>query len=441
MNNTNIQKLLVRNRSKRAKVAIPHSEVSHEDSTNMARLLWKYKEMWDAGASFRRKRRRNLRYVFNDQWSDKVKVDNEWITESENISRQGRVPLQNNLIRSLTKTILGSYRQNKVEPEAISRDRDEQELGEMMTIALQRACQINELEEVDAHSLMELMASGMVCQVVRYKWWRKEQINDVYVEEVNPARCFWNTDVADVRCNDIRTFGVISDYTLGELTQRFAKNRVEAVRLREIYNKNSRSYIQSIYQAFTTDRINSLDFFMPSDEEKCRVIEAWELESKERIQVHDKLNGELFICEMEDYDYLVAENKKRLAEALENGFTEEEAEDALLLDYKWFYDQFWKVRYLSPFGDILFESETPYVHNEHPFEVMMYPMVDGAVHSLIEDMIDQQRYINRLITMIDFIMGASAKGVLVFPEDALGDMTKEEVLDEWLSTTELSSLR
>ncbi len=432
MNNTNIQKLLVRNRSKRAKVAIPHSEVSHEDSTNMARLLWKYKEMWDAGAAFRRKRRRNLRYVFNDQWSDKVKVDNEWITESENISRQGKVPLQNNLIRALTKTILGSYRQNKVEPEAISRDRDEQELGEMMTIALQRACQINELEEVDAHSLMELMASGMVCQVVRYKWWRKEQINDVYVEEVNPARCFWNTDVADVRCNDIRTFGVISDYTLGELTQRFAKNRVDAVRLREIYNKNSRSYIQSIYQAFTTDRINSLDFFMPSDEEKCRVIEAWELESKERIQVHDKLNGELFICEMEDYDYLVAENEKRLAEAIENGFTEEEAEDALLLDYKWFYDQFWKVRYLSPFGDILFESETPYVHNEHPFEVMMYPMVDGAVHSLIEDMIDQQRYINRLITMIDFIMGASAKGVLVFPEDALGDMTKEEVLDEWV---------
>lgn len=431
MSNTNIQKMLLRGRSKRVRAAIPRRAISHEENSKTMRLLWKYKEMWDAASDFRRKRRRNLRYVFNDQWSDKIRVDGEWITESENISRQGKVPLQNNLIRALTRTILGTFRQNKIEPEVISRDRDEQELGEMMTIALQRVCQINELDEVDAHSVMELMASGMVCQVVRYKWWNKEQINDVYVEEINPARCFWNTDISDVRCNDMRTFGIINDYTIGELTQRFAKNRVEAVRLREIYNKTSRSYLQNLYRSFTTERIDNLDFLMPSDSDKCRVIEAWELESKERLQVHDRLNGELFVCEMDDLPYIESENEKRKREAEENGFTEEDAEE-FLLDYRWFYDQFWKVRYLSPFGDVLYESETPYLHNEHPFEVMMYPMVDGTVHSLVEDMIDQQRYINRLITMIDFIMGASAKGVLVFPEDALGDMTKEEVLEEWV---------
>ena len=41
------------------------------------------------------------------------------------------------------------------------------------------------------------------------------------------------------------------------------------------------------------------------------------------------------------------------------------------------------------------------------------------IAELDQNIIDQQRYINRLITLIDFIMGASAKGVLVFPENAI----------------------
>lgn len=53
----------------------------------------------------------------------------------------------------------------------------------------------------------------------------------------------------------------------------------------------------------------------------------------------------------------------------------------------------------------------------HPFAVKFYPMVDGEVHSLVEDIIDQQRHINSLITLIDQIMRVSAKGVLLFPID------------------------
>ena len=34
--------------------------------------------------------------------------------------------------------------------------------------------------------------------------------------------------------------------------------------------------------------------------------------------------------------------------------------------------------------------------------------------------------------MMDFIRGASAKGVLLFPEEALGDLTKAEVMEEWV---------
>ena len=58
--------------------------------------------------------------------------------------------------------------------------------------------------------------------------------------------------------------------------------------------------------------------------------------------------------------------------------------------------------------------------------------MDGEVHSLVEDVIDQQRYINRMITMLDFIMGSSAKGVLLFPEDQIPEgMTIDELAEEW----------
>lgn len=70
----------------------------------------------------------------------------------------------------------------------------------------------------------------------------------------------------------------------------------------------------------------------------------------------------------------------------------------------------------------------------HPFAVKFYPLTDGEVHSFVEDVIDQQRYINRLITMIDHIMGASAKGVLLFPMDKKPDnYTWEEIGELWTS--------
>ncbi|MGM9694763.1 MAG: hypothetical protein ACI3YC_07125, partial [Alloprevotella sp.] len=58
--------------------------------------------------------------------------------------------------------------------------------------------------------------------------------------------------------------------------------------------------------------------------------------------------------------------------------------------------------------------------------------IDGELHSFVADVIDQQRYTNRLITMYDWIMRASAKGVLIFPEDCLPSGTSiEDVADEW----------
>ena len=64
--------------------------------------------------------------------------------------------------------------------------------------------------------------------------------------------------------------------------------------------------------------------------------------------------------------------------------------------------------------DIISQYDSSYRHRSHPFVFKLYPLTDGEVHSMVEDVIDQQKYVNRLITLVDHIMGASAKGALLY---------------------------
>ena len=59
-------------------------------------------------------------------------------------------------------------------------------------------------------------------------------------------------------------------------------------------------------------------------------------------------------------------------------------------------------------------------------------MVNGECWGLVEDLIDQQKMINRNMVMFDFMNSASAKGVLLVPEDCIpDDGSLEEIADEW----------
>lgn len=413
-------------------VAAPSSVLNSEKRAEMFNKVMRYKSMYDQLYKVRKTAERNIDYSFGKQWGDKIKVADRWITEEENILSQGKVPLKNNMIRQLIKSVVGVFRSNRTTPEAISRDRDEQELGEMITNALQCAHDTNELTELDARMLEMFLMTSIACQMVRYKWIREKGTYDVYIQNINYSRLFFNGNLEDPRGNDIDTIGMIEDLSLDDVIHRFARNDEDKANIKRIYSQVNAEYATIQREGLTDERFKSLDFLTPYDSDKCRVIQAWEIESKERLQIHDQYNGDFFIMDIDKIGEVIKENERRTEEALRNGLSMEVIEQKVLLKYRWFYHQFWTVRYLSPIGDILFEQENPYWHNDNPFILKIYPLVNGEAHSFVEDVIDQQRYINRMITLIDFIMGASAKGVLIFPEDALGDMTKEEVMEEWV---------
>lgn len=407
-------------------------ESKHEGERERAfGILLQAQHSWDNMSHFRQDRERNKRYTYGDQWDDIVSVDGVRMRESDYIKQRGNVPLKNNIIRRLNRTILGVFRSQSKEPTCTARDRDEQKQGETMSTVLQYNMQLNRMNDLMARTMEEFLISGLI---VHRKWfgWRNGKI-DEWTDYVQPNNFFIDGNMRDFRGWDVSLLGELHDISFGELCGQFAKSARDVDRLREIYSSaHDLSTLTSYYDWFgkPDSRRRSYDFLYSSDPSRCRVIEVWRKESKPRYRCHDYNNGEIFKIDLSDYAELVGDvNARRLSQGEASGMSREEIP---LISAEWFMDDYWYYYYLSPFGDILSEGETPYAHKSHPYVFKAYPFIDGEIHSFVSDVIDQQRYVNRLITMYDWIMRASAKGVLIFPEDCLPKgMDINDIADEW----------
>ena len=100
-------------------------------------------------------------------------------------------------------------------------------------------------------------------------------------------------------------------------------------------------------------------------------------------------------------------------------------------DTRWFLDDVWRYYFVTENGTVLREGDSPYIHGGHPYVVKCYPLLDGEIHSFVSDFIDQQRFTNRLVTLYDWMLRASAKGVLMIPEESVGRMSAEEMARRW----------
>lgn len=393
-------------------------------------IIMEAQNYWSQMDKFRRDRERNKRYLYGDQWGDVITVNGKSMTEEQYIMEQGNVPLKNNLIRRLVKSVIGVYRSQVKEPTCTARDRNEQTLGEVMTTVLQYNMQLNKMNELQARSIEEFLISGFVVHRKSFGW-RNGKL-DCWTDYVQPNNFFIDSNMRDFRGWDVSVVGELHDISFGELCAEFVKSPDDYAKLKDIYkNATDRKYIASYANEFGYSRLNNYDFLVPNEAGLCRVIEVWRKEQKERVRCHDVLNGKLFKINVEDYRReVVLVNEERLRQAREVGMSEDDV--PLIEEIERFVDNYWYFYYLSPFGDILREGETPYDHESHPYVFKAYPFIDGEIHSFVADVIDQQRYTNRLITMYDWIIRASAKGVLLMPDDCLPEgVSMEDIADNW----------
>lgn len=395
-----------------------------------AAILHQAETYWLAMSKFRRERERCKRYTYGDQWGDVIMVDGCPVKEETYIRQQGNVPLKNNLIRRLVRNVIGTFRSQATEPVCKARDRDEQRLGETMTVMLQYNMDLNRMEELRSRMLEEYLISGFVVCRKSYGW--RNDRSDCWTDYVQPNNFFIDNRMRDPRGWDCSCVGEIHDISYESLMHQFADTPDKERVLKEIYgNCADRDFWRTTWESFgysTGDDV--MDFYTPNDSKLCRVIEVWRKEVKPRYRCHDYAAGRIFKIDVQDYDAMVAaENASRVERGVEAGIP---ADDVALIETEWFIDEFWKFYYISPLGDVLYEGETPYEHGGHPYVFKPYPFIDGEIHSFVADVIDQQRYVNRLITLNDWVIRSSAKGVLLFPEECIPDgWDIRDVADEW----------
>lgn len=361
-------------------------------------LVARVTECIDGLRRFRDDRERCKRFTYGDQWIDRIIDNGVSISEEEYIASQGNIPLKNNLIRRLVRNVLGVCRNRWQLPRCVARDAAERSAADTMNILLDCNAAANRLEEMYARTMEEFLISGMA---VHKKWYgMRGGRSDCWTDQVSPSRFFFDGSSRDFRGSDVSLVGEVHEMRLEDVCATFAATPVEADTLCGLYGTSS-----------------------AGDEGRmiCTVYEVWERRRPMRLHCHDRRSGIWYKAGREEEADIESENKRRLSAGCD-----------ALVETRWVVDEEWRYTFMTPAGHVLRRGTSPYAHGSHPYVFKAYPFIDGEIHSFVSDIIDQQKLTNRLISMYDWILRASAKGVLLFPEGSLPDGCDiNEVADEW----------
>lgn len=359
-------------------------------------LLARAQNSWNAMSQYRQDRDRCKRFTYGDQWSDIVESSGGLMSEEAEMRSHGRTPLKNNLIRRLVRNVLGVFRDRYAQPACIARDGSESPQAMTMQKLLRYNAELNRMGEIYARTMEEFLISGMC---VHKKWYgRKGRLTDCWTDFVQPDKFFVDMNGRDFRGWDISLIGEIHDMTPATLLATFAGSEEKRDRLLKCYGGLAdRAY----------DRV-------------CRVWEIWERTYPARWHCHDRVTGRCWKVGEELYPAVRAENRRRRKEGIPE------------VETHWYVDDEWRWSFVTSGGMVIDSGVSPYRHGGHPYVFKAYPFVNGEIHSFVSDIIDQQKYTNRLISMYDWILKSSAKGVLLMPENALPKgVDLDAVAEEW----------
>lgn len=405
-----------------------HKEIGKDKNPD---LITRIETAWDNMQTLRENYDRCEEYVYRDQWGDRVYYQGKWMTEREYIRKKGNVPLQNNVMQRLLNTVVGCFVKSDTEPVATARDRDESKVGEMVTIATQANWQFNEMPILLQETLFNYLLGGAV--FAKESWAEAKGVRDSITTAPHLRNMFVESSMDDPRRWDIELIGEIHDATLNDMLTNFVKSPEEYKNIKEIFDSyaTSRALGQNYDQLEDQHESNLSSFSTSNEPSKCRIYEVWTKERKERYWVHDVAEGEYFKIDKDELPKYEEENSTRIAMAQRQGIP---VEDVPLYEFEYFIDIYWFCQFLAPGGEIIAEYESPYEHKSHPYTILMDNHLGS---SFANSFLDQQRYINRLIMLDDFVRRSSAKGVTMVPKQLLGDTDPEEFAEAWTEVDRL----
>lgn len=385
-----------------------------------------YRMYWESLYDFRQRFQKNVDFLRGRQLEENVTNDDgETVKESEYISEQGKTPFVQNIIRPAIKSIEGLFRQDVGTSVVVSRKPDSAKTEKMLSNALQAVLHLNETREIDPRTLDYFLLSGLPAQRVGFDYISEKERWDVVIDYIDPNYLFFNNDIKDIRGRDLRIIGQIHDLVVDDLYVHFADSKKDKEILKRLFHMDE--YETPQYDSLSEQRIKNLDFYVPQETHKCRVIEVWEKRAVDVIEVHDEADGQEYIWD-DDIKKLNEIAQQRYEVFRAEGYPEEEIPRihyTYKVVYRWFY------KFLTPWGHVLREGESNYTGYTHPFVLGPYPLISGEIWGLVEDLIDTQKQYNRLYTLYDFILGTSAKNTLILDEASLNGQRPEDIASDY----------
>lgn len=388
------------------------------------------RKSWEGLRAYREKRLRCKRYLYGAQWEDEVVVNGERMTERAYIERQGMPAMQNNIIGKILNVVKGIRRQQNLVPICNAVDPDERRYADMLTTLLHQNMKLNRRRELDSRQFEEFGLGGL--SVYKVSWAMRGGRENAYVDYVNPSYVFFDQGM-DLQLRDLNYVGQLHDMDFVDVLVRFAKTREQEARLKEIYSDVRLEGVgYGGGKTLVDGGVGGMNFYRPVEATKCRVVEVWCKHRRRCLKCHDVAMADAYMLPYEDKAAVDAENARRLSMA------EGLVEDVELIEYEASHEEYWVVRYLTPMGHVLLEMESPYWDNGesyHPYVLKPYPYLDGEIHSFVEAIIDQQRFVNHYVIMLDFCVKNAAKGVLAIDENSIPEgMSVEDFTSEWVKS-------
>jgi len=327
------------------------------------------------------------------------------------------------------RNLKGQLLQNESERMAYAVSREDSRAAEIMSVAMKAARRVNEAESLEADQFEEHLLSGMHAWKATAGWVPEMDRTEVQMDIVDTTRLFFNRDVEDRRLTNLRRVGEIHEVTIDELVEQLAEDPDHEMQIRELYEGRTHP-VEDGPRATGFAKRDRTDFYYPTDPAKVRVIEVWYKDWEWVKVAHDPYTGD-----EEKLDWTRQELAMENAFRRQMGIPEIEVEETK--------EPVWHYAFLSPDGHVLDQGKTPYWHQSHPYVVTFAQFLDGEMWGLVEDIQDPQRLINRITSAIDFMLSASAKGVLLVDEDTIenSETDLDEVAEKWTSFNGVIALK
>lgn len=402
-------------------------------------LLDRCRNAWNNLSGVRETRARTMRYCTGDQWSDTIRVykNGYWqeMTERRYMEKRNMTPMTNNIMVSILESVTGLYAKQGTEPVCFARDNDSRQLSDMMSATMQCNWQTTEMQDLLNHAVKDYLQGGQM--FVREGWEDKDlEMPDAWTELMEPDHMFFECG-SDPRHNDLSLIGVLHDVSMEDLYKKFARSEYGLTidDLNNIFDIQNNYESDGGYEFNEEKALANLSFdYSNKGRHYRRVIEVWTTETKARLQCFDPIatsgNNAYFRIDLDDTAMIAklrSDNEKRKQQYDEMGVPEDER--AFIKSWE-VADKYWYYTYMAPDGTVLCQGETPYDYKSHPFTMKLYPYINGEIHPFLANVIDQQRYINRLIVMNDMALRSSFKGFKMIPTTVLDGRTPEQFMEE-----------